>query len=153
MPRRYEVGYGKPPERSRFRKGRSGNPRGRPKQPLDFQSQVIAELRSTLSIVEGGKKRKIQKLEAFCRAIVVRAIQGDKSMTRLLMDFIRKLPPQAFEGSEEARAQREAEKTLKEFLEEAAEYEFVEKVAKSDQEKAAAFDQEKDVALDNQGDT
>ena len=25
-----EVGYGKPPRRTRFRKGQSGNPRGRP---------------------------------------------------------------------------------------------------------------------------
>jgi Family of unknown function (DUF5681) len=27
----YEVGYGKPPARSRFSKGQSGNPKGRPK--------------------------------------------------------------------------------------------------------------------------
>ncbi len=30
-PRDYEVGYGKPPSRTRFRSGQSGNPRGRPK--------------------------------------------------------------------------------------------------------------------------
>ena len=28
---RYEVGYGKPPEASRFKPGRSGNPKGRPR--------------------------------------------------------------------------------------------------------------------------
>jgi hypothetical protein len=27
----YEVGYAKPPRENRFRKGRSGNPRGRPR--------------------------------------------------------------------------------------------------------------------------
>ena len=27
----YEVGYGKPPRETRFVKGRSGNPRGRPR--------------------------------------------------------------------------------------------------------------------------
>jgi hypothetical protein len=30
-PRNYSVGYGRPPEASRFRKGHSGNPQGRPK--------------------------------------------------------------------------------------------------------------------------
>ena len=27
----YEVGYGKPPKHSQFQKGKSGNPKGRPK--------------------------------------------------------------------------------------------------------------------------
>lgn len=27
----YDVGYGRPPEETRFKKGQSGNPRGRPK--------------------------------------------------------------------------------------------------------------------------
>ena len=30
-PRHYDVGYGKPPKKHRFRKGQSGNARGRPK--------------------------------------------------------------------------------------------------------------------------
>ena len=35
MPDDYEVGYKKPPPRTRFRKGRSGNPKGRPKGSRD----------------------------------------------------------------------------------------------------------------------
>lgn len=29
----YDVGYGKPPKKTQFTKGQSGNPRGRPKRP------------------------------------------------------------------------------------------------------------------------
>ena len=37
----YEVGYGKPPKNTQFRKGVSGNPRGRPKKSLDFDHELI----------------------------------------------------------------------------------------------------------------
>ena len=30
--RGYEVGYGKPPKATRFKKGQSGNPKGRPRR-------------------------------------------------------------------------------------------------------------------------
>jgi hypothetical protein len=34
----YEVGYGKPPQTNRFRKGKSGNPSGRAKGPRNVTS-------------------------------------------------------------------------------------------------------------------
>ena len=38
----YEVGYGKPPRHTRFVKGRSGNPRGRPRKAASNDSQTGA---------------------------------------------------------------------------------------------------------------
>jgi hypothetical protein len=94
----YSVGYGKPPKKNQFQKGKSGNPRGRPKpKPLwDFQKKFITELKSTMTIFEGGKKKKITKLEALTKSIFARALQGDKAMAKLLLDFIQKLPKDAF---------------------------------------------------------
>ncbi len=40
----YEVGYGKPPRHTRFQPGRSGNPRGRPKDTKNLKTDLIEEL-------------------------------------------------------------------------------------------------------------
>jgi hypothetical protein len=76
------VGYGKPPVKHQFKKGTSGNPSGRPKLrlpklPLDFQKSLIAELKSPMTIVEAGKKKKLSKLEALLKSVIAQALKGE----------------------------------------------------------------------------
>lgn len=40
----YEVGYGKPPQRTQFKKGQTGNPKGRPKGATTFAEAAMREL-------------------------------------------------------------------------------------------------------------
>ena len=40
--RDYKVGYKKPPLHSRFKKGQSGNPRGRPRGAKNFSSVLLS---------------------------------------------------------------------------------------------------------------
>jgi len=67
----YEVGYGRPPKHTRFRKGQSGNPKGPRKGSRALKTDLDEALRATLTITVGGKKRRgtTQALSMYALAI------------------------------------------------------------------------------------
>ena len=73
----YEVGFGKPPEQTRFRKGVSGNPRGRPKGALNKKTILGRTLQEKVVITENGKRKRITKREALYKQIVNKGVSGD----------------------------------------------------------------------------
>ena len=83
----YEVGYGKPPVATRFQKGTSGNPSGRPKevsQELD-PGMVLQSIDSEeIVVVEKGKRRRMTKAEIDFRQQFAKAIRGDLKAARLI---------------------------------------------------------------------
>jgi hypothetical protein len=81
----YRVGYGRPPEHSRFVKGRSGNPNGRPRGASNFATELRQELSELILIKEDGKSRRLSKRRAMIKRLVQKALQGDaKSLITLL---------------------------------------------------------------------
>lgn len=71
------VGYGRPPEQSRFKPGRSGNPRGRPKGSKSNESFAKKHLLASVTIRENGQQRVVTKLEAGLLIMSARYAKAD----------------------------------------------------------------------------
>src|SRR5437868_15411219 len=62
--RDYEVGYGKPPRHSRFKRGQSGNPRGRARGAKNLRTLLSEALNECVIVTENGGRRKGTQREA-----------------------------------------------------------------------------------------
>src|SRR6266481_1773471 len=71
------VGYCTPPEATRFEKGVSGNPKGRPKGSLNVATVFTKTLRERVVISEHGQRKTVTKLEAALKQLVNKAASGD----------------------------------------------------------------------------
>ena len=85
----YEIGFGKPPVRSRFKKGQSGNRKGRPKGALNLATVLDRIMRETVVTREYGRRRPKTKLEAMISQLTNKAVSGDAHATRLLCQLLR----------------------------------------------------------------
>ena len=89
-------GYKNPPVEHQFQKGKSGNPKGRPrkkKQPssdpgLDLIASLHRELGKTISVQENGQYREITKLEAFSAQLVAQSVNGKPSQQKMLLSLL-----------------------------------------------------------------
>lgn len=79
------IGYGRPPQSTRFRKGRSGNPSGRPKQTRTQLELLRRELAQRVTVTEGGRKRRLTKGELVTKQLVTRALKGEVPALRMMM--------------------------------------------------------------------
>ena len=89
-------GYKNPPKEHQFKKGKSGNPKGRPrkkKQPssdlsLDIMTSLHRELAKTISVQENGQHRVITKLDAFSAQLVAQSVNGKPSQQKMLLSLL-----------------------------------------------------------------
>jgi hypothetical protein len=78
------VGYRSPPEATRFQKGVSGNPRGRPTGSLNVATVLTRTLREKVVINANGRRKTVTKLEAALKQLVDQAAAGDLRALRHL---------------------------------------------------------------------
>jgi hypothetical protein len=87
----YEVGYGKPPRHTQFRKGRSGNPGGRPSRKRVERMQALA-LRDAFRAVlmeDGGRMIPLTSIAAMMRSQIELAAKGNSQAQRDIIAMVR----------------------------------------------------------------
>lgn len=118
-PGREPVGYGSPPVEHRFKKGQSGNPRGRPKrpkptnQPLDPSSQpterlILKEAYRTVTVREGETTIELPVIQAAMRSLAISAMKGSRLSQKALTEIVR---------AAEARERNETLETMEAAIE------------------------------------
>jgi hypothetical protein len=115
-PRDYLVGRGKPPRHRQFQKGRSGNPRGRPRGIKSFKEILAKVAYQPVSITIKGKRKHVPALEAILMQAVSRSASLDWRFLSLLLkhlsDVERSSPAAGDPLSERKRLSLEAIRAL-----------------------------------------
>ena len=91
--REYAANYRKPPEHTRFKKGQSGNPRGR--TPKNLPALLAAALNEKVIVTENGKRRQITKREAVIAQLVNKSAAAELRATKMLIDMLRDVEKKA----------------------------------------------------------
>jgi hypothetical protein len=91
--REHASNYRQPPLHTRFRKGQSGNPRGRPRENL--AALLAAALNEKVTVTENGTRREVRKREAVIAQLVNKSASADLRATKMLIDMLRDIEKQA----------------------------------------------------------
>jgi len=86
--REYEVGYGRPPKATRFKKGQSGNPWGRPKKKLtpdELEKKMLWE--DSFIVRINGKIQRVNAVTAVLNVLLGKALAGDQ---RAIAEILRR---------------------------------------------------------------
>jgi hypothetical protein len=95
------VGYKRPPVQSRFQKGQSGNPRGRPNKMPDFFDDAAAILGAPVTGHAKGEQITLSMAQAMFRRLCREALKGDNAALRRVVELMLTLEPTARQQAEQ----------------------------------------------------
>jgi tetratricopeptide (TPR) repeat protein len=82
------VGYRRPPPDSQFKKGQSGNPKGRPKRRPNVATLTKLLFNESVLVRQDGKPSHMPSGEAVFRSLVAQAARGDTRSLFAFMDIL-----------------------------------------------------------------
>ena len=85
------IGYGKPPRRHQFRKGRSGNPRGRPKGSKNLSTLLLKSVNERVTVMDEGRPKRISKLEVMHKRLANKGATGDLKALQMILQRLEQL--------------------------------------------------------------
>ena len=110
------IGYGRPPTAHRFKKGQSGNPKGRPAGARNLKSIVAAEQKQKVVVTEGGRSRTLTKQEAIIKTLHAKALRGDLKAIMMCVSLNERFLLGDDNGAPQAPQPDEDEMILNHFL-------------------------------------
>jgi hypothetical protein len=98
----YQVGYGRPPLHTRFQKGRSGNPGGRPsrKRVERMKALALREAYRAIAVKQDGRMVPLTAVAAILRSQIELAAKGNLQAQRDILAMVRTIEKENKEASE-----------------------------------------------------
>ena len=89
------VGYRNPPKHTQFKKGQSGNPKGRPKGSTNLRELANKLLSKPVTVTRNGKATKVPVIEVIMTKLISMAANGDHKATKTLFDLLGASSPES----------------------------------------------------------
>jgi Family of unknown function (DUF5681) len=102
----YAVGYAKPPFKTRFQKGQSGNAKGRPKGSPNLATLLRSESEVKVAFTENGRERHATKRQIIVKTLVNKAAKGDAKAVVTYLKLDEAFNPPAPENSKVGVSER-----------------------------------------------
>jgi hypothetical protein len=95
-----KVGYRRPPRSHCFPKGKSGNPKGRPRRAYGIAAVLMEALNERITVAVNGKRIKMSKLKAMVIQLTNKALGGDLRAIREIIQHLQPAPKEETEAAE-----------------------------------------------------